>query len=66
MHQPNYLPWIGLFSKIVQADCFVIMDTFQYTKHNVIHRNKTRTNTGSGYLTIPISKDFGRTKIKDV
>ena len=23
MHQPNYLPWIGLFGKIKQSDCFV-------------------------------------------
>jgi len=66
MHQPNYLPWIGLFSKIKQADCFVIMDTFQYTKDGITHRNKVRTNAGSHYLTIPISKEFARSKIKDV
>jgi hypothetical protein len=66
MHQPNYLPWIGLFSKIKQADCFVVMDTFQYTKDGVINRNKIRTNTGSGYLTIPISKEFARAKINEV
>ncbi len=66
MHQPNYLPWIGLFSKIKQADCFVIMDTFQYTKDGITHRNKVRTNAGSGYLTIPIAKKFARAKIKDV
>jgi hypothetical protein len=66
MHQPNYLPWIGLFSKVKMCDCFVIMDTFQYTKDGVIHRNKIRTNTGTGYLTIPISKEFARAKIKDV
>jgi hypothetical protein len=66
MHQPNYLPWIGLFSKVMQADCFVIMDTFQYTRHGLIHRNKIRTNAGSCYLTIPISKEFATVKIKDV
>jgi len=66
MHQPNYLPWIGLFSKIAQSECFVIMDNFQYTKGGMIQRNKIRTNTGTGYLTIPISKDFWKTKIKDV
>jgi len=66
MHQPNYLPWIGLFSKIKQADYFVIMDTFQYTKHGITHRNKVRTNAGSCYLTIPIGKEFAMVKIKDV
>jgi hypothetical protein len=66
MHQPNYLPWIGLFAKVAQTECIVIMDTFQYTRHGVIHRNKIRTNVGSGYLTIPISKKFATAKIKDV
>jgi len=66
MHQPNYLPWIGLFSKISMADCFVVMDNFQYTRDGVIHRNKIRTNTGSGYLTIPINKDFRTALIKEV
>jgi hypothetical protein len=66
MHQPNYLPWIGFFSKVQKSDCLVIMDTFQHTKDGVIHRNKVRTNTGSGYLTIPVKKEFSRAKIKDV
>lgn len=66
MHQPNYLPWIGLFSKVMQTECFVIMNTVQYARHGVTHRNKIRTNCGSGYLTIPISKEFAMAKIKDV
>ena len=66
MHQPNYLPWIGLFSKIIQADCFVVMDTLQYTKEGVTNRNKIRTNTGTKYLTIPISKNFRIAPIRNV
>jgi hypothetical protein len=66
MHQPNYLPWIGLFSKVKQTDCFIVMDTFQYTQHGVTHRNKIKTNAGGAYLTIPISKKFTTAKIKDV
>jgi hypothetical protein len=66
MHQPNYMPWIGLFSKIIQSDCFVVMNNLQYTKDGVIHRNKIRTNTGVGYLTIPIGKDFRQAPIEVV
>jgi len=66
MHQPNYLPWIGLFSKVMQTECFVIMDTFKYTRHGVTHRNKIRTNAGSCYLTIPINKEFTMTNINNV
>ncbi|MBI4640810.1 MAG: WbqC family protein, partial [Candidatus Tectomicrobia bacterium] len=33
IHQPQYLPWLGYFDKIDQADIFVILDTVQYTKN---------------------------------
>jgi hypothetical protein len=56
MHQPNYLPWIGLFSKISQGNCFIIYDTAQYVKSSVINRNLIRTPVGSSYLTIPVGK----------
>lgn len=56
MHQPNYLPWIGLFSKISLSDCFLIYDNAQYEKDGVVNRNKIRTNDGFCYLTIPIEK----------
>lgn len=66
IHQPNYLPWIGLFSKIMQADCFIIYDNAQYTTGGVIHRNKIRTRNGWLYLTVPVSKHLGKSRICDV
>jgi WbqC-like protein family len=63
MHQPNYLPWIGLFSKIQKADCFIISDTYQCA--DITRRNKIRTNNGSGYLTIPIGRKFYKSRICD-
>lgn len=66
MHQPNYLPWIGLFSKIKKADIFIITDIYQFGRHTVTNRNKIRTNNGWGYLTIPVSRKFQETKICDV
>jgi hypothetical protein len=42
------------------------MDTVQYIKRGVTHRNKIRIHDGSVYLTVPISKDFSMSRIKDV
>ncbi len=66
IHQPNYLPWIGLFSKIKKSDCFVIADTFPYTNHSETNRNKIRMNTGWFYLTIPVARKFHMSRICDV
>lgn len=63
IHQPNYLPWVGLFSKIREADCFIIYDTAQYTKSSLVNRNRIRTKTGWLYLTVPISRHFYGTKL---
>jgi len=66
IHQPNYLPWLGVFSKIKHSDCFVILDTVKYTKNSVINRNKIRTKEGWCYLTIPIEKNYYNSKIYEV
>ena len=55
MHQPNYLPWLGFFSKIKHSDCFVIVDNIEFNRRGYTHRNKIRVNVKEGWmwLTIP-------------
>jgi hypothetical protein len=57
IHQPNYTPWIGLFSKIAQTNAFIIADNFRIGDGSFVNRNKIRVNTGWIYLTIPLSHD---------
>lgn len=56
-HQPNYLPYIGFFHKIINCDIFVIWDTVQFVKRGPFgwqHRNKIRTKNGWIWLTVPV------------
>lgn len=53
-HQPAYLPWLGYFDKITEADIFVFLDTVQYEKNSFINRNKIKTPQGPQWLTIPV------------
>lgn len=66
IHQPNYLPWIGYFSKIKHADCFVSLDNVKYTKNSLINRNKIRTKESWCYITIPVEKRYYDSKICEV
>ena len=54
IHQPNYLPWLGYFYKICQSDVFVFLDNVQYTKNNIINRNKIKTPQGAMWLTVGV------------
>jgi hypothetical protein len=53
-HQPAYLPWLGYFHKIAQADVFVYLDSVQYEKNSYINRNQIKTPQGASWLTIPV------------
>ena len=53
-HQPVYLPWLGLFHKIMLADMFCVFDIVQYQRRDYNNRNKIMTNSGPIWLTVPV------------
>ena len=57
IHQPNYLPYLGFFDKMMQADVFVIYDDAQFNKGDFQHRNKIRIFNGWKWLTVPVEKE---------
>lgn len=57
VHQPNYLPWVGLFEKIFLSDIFVFFDNVQIPKNkSFVSRNKIFYNHKTIWLTVPIEK----------
>ena len=65
-HQSSYLPWIGLFHKIVLADTFCYMDDVQYQVNEYNNRNKIKGPNGPFWLTVPVHrKNHLQTKLKD-
>lgn len=54
IHQPNFLPWVGYFYKIMKSDIFVILDDVQYIKRSFINRNKIKTQGGEQYIRLPL------------
>ena len=52
--QPTYLPWIGYFDLIDQADDFVFLDDAQFSRQSWQQRNRIRSSDGLQWLTVPI------------
>lgn len=60
--QPVYLPWLGLFDKIAQADTFVSFDQVQYMPKEWQNRNRIKTPQGPIWLTVPVHRKGHREK----
>ena len=57
-HQPQYLPWLGYFDKMDQADVLVILDNVQFKKNEWQNRNRIKGPGGCQWLTVPVRFRF--------
>ena len=60
IHQPCYLPYLGVFYKIWQADEFVYLDDAQYSNGYVFDWNRIKTPQGECRLKVPTARVFGQ------
>ena len=58
IHQPQYLPWLGYFSKIDRSDIFILLDNVQFKKNEWQNRNRIRTAEGWQWITVPVLHKF--------
>ena len=55
IHQPEYLPWLGYFHKMVNCDKYVILDNVQFAKNNWQNRNLLCDKKGNTFWsTVPV------------
>ena len=59
IHQPCYIPYIGIFYKMYEADKFVFLDDAQYSNGYVFNWNTIKVSNGTCRLRIPIKYEFG-------
>ena len=55
IHQPEHLPWLGLFNKMAKAEKYVILDSVQYEKNYFQNRNRILGTNGVQWLSVPVS-----------
>ena len=65
-HQPNYLPWLGYFHKMMSCDLFIILDDVNYSRSEITNKNKIKGPEGARLLTVPRNRNLKPCLIKDV
>ncbi|QBI52030.1 WbqC family protein [Streptomonospora litoralis] len=65
MHQPHYLPWLGLIDKADQSDLFVVLDHVQYERRGWQNRNYVAAKGGPVLLTVPVIQGARGERILD-
>lgn len=59
-HQPNFLPWLGYFAKLAQADRFVLLDRVQFPRTSRgTYTNRVQLLIGGqpAWLTVPVLRE---------
>lgn len=66
IHQPAYIPWLGIFDRIIRSDLHVVLDHVTMGKDGRANRNYIRTIAGPKLLTVPIRDRGGATPILEI
>lgn len=64
-HQPNFLPYMGVFYKFYKSDVIVISDDVLYSKKGMHNWNYIRVKDGVQKITVPVNA-HQNTKLCDV
>lgn len=56
-HQPNYLPWLGYFHKMMSCDLFVILDDVLLSRREITNKNKIKGPEGARLLSVPLRRN---------
>jgi hypothetical protein len=69
IHQPDFVPYIGFFHRLLHSDLLILLDHVQFVTHSSrswTHRDKIKTAGGERWLTISVVKSPRDTPINEV
>lgn len=65
IHQPNFLPWLGYFDRMIRADMFIVLDHVQFERRNYQNRTRIRIDDKGHWLTVPVQQNSQQERILD-
>lgn len=68
IHQPDFMPYLGFFDRLIKADIYVVFDNVQYVRSSRgwTSRDKIKTQKGEQWISIKTKKAARDTKIQDI
>lgn len=68
IHQPDFMPYIGFFHRLLHADLFILLDHVQFVHSNRswTHRDKIKTANGERWMTLSVVKALRDTPINQI
>lgn len=69
IHQPDFMPYLGFFDRLLKADIYVILDNVQYVRNSSrawTARDKIKTEKGEKWFKVGTQKTILDTSINNV
>lgn len=69
IHQPDFIPYLGFFHRLMLSDIYIVLDNVQYVRGGSncwTNRDKIKTPEGEKWITIPCEKAPLKTNICDI
>lgn len=59
IHQPDFMPYMGFFDRLVHSDVYVVLDQVQFEKNSKdkwTNRDQIKTKDGARWITVGVKK----------
>lgn len=68
IHQPDFMPYLGFFHRLVIADIYIVFDNVQYVRGSKTQtsRDKIKTANGEKWINVGIQKPAYKCRINEV
>ncbi len=66
IHQPDFVPYLGFFQRLVTADHFIILDDVKFIRDGWQHRDRIKSKNGAVWLTLGVRKGSHHLPINQV
>ena len=69
IHQPDFMPYLGFFQRLIEADIYIVLDNVQYvrgTSKAQTNRDKIKTVKGEQWINVGIQKSTFKSRINEI